>query len=142
MSITQLSPYVNFAGSAEKAIHFYQRTLGAKAEQVMRFGEARAMGHPCSDAHKDLIMHAVLHLGAAQLMLSDGPPGAPAPTDTNIQLSLAFDDPAELARKFAALADGGQITVPLHDAFWGAKFGMLTDAFGIRWMFNGTPSQA
>jgi len=26
--------------------------------------------------------------------------------------------------------------MPLQDTFWGARFGMLTDAFGISWMFN------
>jgi len=31
---------------------------------------------------------------------------------------------------------GGQVTMPLQDTFWGARFGMLTDAFAIRWMFN------
>jgi len=38
---------------------------------------------------------------------------------------------------FDALAEGGSLTMPLQDTFWGARFGMLADAFGIRRMFNG-----
>jgi PhnB protein len=35
-----------------------------------------------------------------------------------------------------ALGEGGTLKMPLHDAFWGARFGMLTDGFGTNWMFN------
>lgn len=41
-----------------------------------------------------------------------------------------------MTQKFAALAEGGAIAVPLQETFWGAKCGMLTDAFGVRWMLN------
>jgi PhnB protein len=41
-----------------------------------------------------------------------------------------------MAGKFDALAAGGKVSMPLQDTFWGARFGMLTDAFGIHWMFN------
>ena len=58
------------------------------------------------------------------------------PAETNTHVSLDFDDVADMERKFDALAAGGTVTVALHDTFWGARFGMLTDAFGIRWMFN------
>ncbi|HTY54572.1 MAG TPA: VOC family protein [Candidatus Binataceae bacterium] len=41
-----------------------------------------------------------------------------------------------MPKKFEALAAGGKVTMQLQDTFWGARFGMLTDAYGIRWMFN------
>ena len=31
---------------------------------------------------------------------------------------------------------GGKVTMPLADTFWGARVGMLVDAYGIDWMFN------
>ena len=37
---------------------------------------------------------------------------------------------------FAALAEGGQITMPLAKTFWAPKFGMVTDKFGVGWMLN------
>ena len=36
---------------------------------------------------------------------------------------------------------GGNVTMPLADAFWGAYFGMLIDKFGINWMVNYTYPQ-
>ena len=37
-----------------------------------------------------------------------------------------------------ALANGGNVTMPLADMFWGAYFGAVTDRFGVQWMVNGS----
>ena len=42
----------------------------------------------------------------------------------------------EIETYFAGISDGGKVTIPLQDTFWGARFGMATDQFGIHWMFN------
>ena len=60
----------------------------------------------------------------------------PLTVGNNVHVCLDFDDAAEMTRRFDALAAGGQVNMPLQDTFWGARFGMLTDAYGIRWMFN------
>jgi PhnB protein len=135
MAIRQLNPYLNFNGTAEKAIQLYESALGARAENVMRFGDMQG-GMPIAPADKNRVMHAVLHLGAGTLMLSDTMPGAPTATEGNVTVTLDFDDVADMTARFDALAAGGKVTMPLADTFWGAKFGMLTDAFGVRWMFN------
>jgi PhnB protein len=134
MAIKSLNPYLNFAGTAAQAIKLYEIALGAKVDQIMRFGDAQDMDVPAE--HKQRVMHAQLHLGEGTLMLSDAPPGMPIPKESNTHVTLHFDDVQELTRKFAALAADGQVTMPLQDTFWGAKFGMLTDAYGIRWMFS------
>jgi PhnB protein len=133
MAIKQLNPYLNFNGTAAKAIKLYESALGAKAE-VMPW--ASGPGAPSGDEYKDRVMHARLQIGPGVLMLSDTQPSAPVATGGNAHVSLDFDDPADMARRFEALSAGGKITMPLQDTFWGAKFGMLTDAFGINWMFN------
>jgi PhnB protein len=99
----------------------------------MRFADVPNMSSPET---KDLIMHAVLDLGGGRVMLSDGRPNMTIPPGGNSHVCLDFDDAAEMAAKFDALAAGGTVTMPVQDTFWGAKFGMLTDAFGINWMFN------
>jgi PhnB protein len=134
MSIKQLNPYLNFEGTADKAIKLYESALGAKAENVMRFGDAPGM--PVPPEQKGRVMHAALRIGAGMLMVSDTMPGMPVAHDSNTHVCLDFDDPADLTKKFEALAAGGKVTMPLQDTFWGAKFGMLTDAYGIKWMFN------
>jgi PhnB protein len=134
MAIKGLNPYLNFAGNAAQAIKLYEVALGAKRENLMRYGDVQGMD--VAPEHKERVMHAHLKLGTGELMISDAPPGMQVPHESNTHVALHFDDPEELTRKFEALAADGQITMPLQDTFWGAKFGMLTDAFGIRWMFN------
>lgn len=134
MSIKSVNAYLFFDGEAEKAIKLYESALGAKTEGVMRYGEIP--GNTPAPENKDRIIHAMLHLGAGGIMVSDTMPGGPHSTTTNVHVCLSYDDPAEMARAFDALSAGGKVGMAIHDAFWGAKFGTLKDAFGIEWMFN------
>ena len=132
MAIKQLNPYLNFDGTAEKAIKLYETALGARTESIQRFGEVPG-GAP---ENKNRVMHALLRVGEGVLMISDTQPGMPRTLGDQLHIALDFDDLAEMARRFEALAAGGKVTMPLQDTFWGARFGMLTDAHGINWMFN------
>jgi PhnB protein len=134
MSIKQLNPYLNFDGTADKAIKLYERALGAKIEHLQRFSDIPGSKPAPENANR--VMHALLRVGAGVVMISDGQPGTPHVVGNNVHICLDFDDPAEMSGKFDALAAGGKVTMPLQDTFWGARFGMLTDAFGISWMFN------
>lgn len=134
MAINSLNPYLCFEGNAQKAIDLYTRALGAKVEGVMRYGDVPDNKQP--QKNKDLVMHAKLHVGGGVVMLSDVQPGDKVQGGKQVQIALDFDDPVDMGRKFEALSQGGRIELPLQDMFWGAKFGMLTDAFGVSWMFN------
>lgn len=136
MTIKKIDPYLTFGGKAAKAIDLYARALGAEVESVMRFADAPGMGHTVPESHKNRVMHAVLRIGDERFMLMDATPDVAVPSASNVQVALDLDDPAELVQRFDALAAGGVVRVAPHDAFWGGKFGMLTDAFGIRWIFN------
>lgn len=136
MSIKNLNPYLNYKGTASQAIELYQRALGAKADPIMRFGDGAGAGNPVPPEHKDRVMHARLTIGPTFIMLSDTMPGSTVPAGGNSHVCLDFDDAADMEQKFQALAAGGTVTMPLQDTFWGARFGMLTDAYGINWMFN------
>lgn len=135
MAITQLNPYLSFDGTAEKAIQLYERALGAKVESgIMRYGEAP--GVEVGPADRNRVMHAALRVGGGVIMVSDSMPGQPVAREGNVEVCLQLDDPKDAARMFDALAAGGKVTMALHDAFWGATFGSLTDAYGVRWLFN------
>ncbi len=84
---------------------------------------------------RDKIIHARCAIADTILMGSDAPPGRyQAPQGFNV--SLEFTDIAEAERIFQALADGGTVTMPVQQTFWAARFGMLTDKFGVPWMVN------
>ncbi len=134
MSIKKLNPYLHFNGTAEQAIKLYESALGARTADLMRYGDVAEM--KIADEHKSRIMHSLLRIGDAEFMVGDAWPGRPFVSEGNVEVCLHFDDPADMAKKFEALAEGGKITMPLDDTFWGARFGALTDAHGIQWMFN------
>jgi PhnB protein len=136
MAVKTLNPYLGFNGTAATAIQHYESALGAKVENVMRWSDGPPDMKVSSDA-RDKIMHAELTIGGGKVMLADAPPHMPSPADSNITVCLTMDDNEDMKRKFDALGVGGQVVMPIHDAFWGATFGMLKDAYGIRWMFVG-----
>lgn len=135
MAATELTPYLFFDGTADEAIRLYEKVLGAKAE-VMRFKDAPPGAFPYGPEEANRVMHALLTIGPLKLMLSDTAAARPERAGTNVQLHLGFEDSKELERTFDALAAGGKVNMPLADAFWGARFGALTDAFGISWMMS------
>jgi PhnB protein len=126
-----------FNGRCEEAIHFYQQTLNAEVVMLMRFKDSpEPMSPDCNMAGmEDRIMHATLHIGEGVVMMSDGGPGATT-SFQGFSLSLNPASQTEAERIFAALADGGQIQMPLGKTFWSPMFGMVADRFGVAWMVN------
>jgi len=49
-------------------------------------------------------------------------------------LSITAKTAAEADKMFAALADGGQVTMPMGKTFFSPRFGMLADKFGVHSM--------
>jgi PhnB protein len=134
MAITKITPYLNFDGTAAKAIQLYERALGAKTDGIHRFGDIP--GNEVAPENRDRVSHAHLQIGDASVMISDTYPGMPFTPGSGVHVCLDFTDVAEMTAKFEALAAGGKVTMAPQPAFWGATFGMLTDAYGVQWMFN------
>ena len=131
----ELQPYVFFDGRCEEAIEFYKTALGAKVEMLMRFKDSpEKEACPTNDpAMGEKVMHASVRLGDAMLLMSDGH-CAGKPNFQGFALSLTVKTEAEAERLFKALADGGQVQMPLAKTFWSPSFGMLSDRFGVSWM--------
>ncbi len=128
-----LNPYFSFEGNCEEAIHFYKQALGVEVVDINRYTDM-----PDSPAeYKDKILHAHLEGAGISFMCSDSIPGYyEVKKGNDVTLMLGFDDEAEQTKIFNALAEGGQITMPLEDTFWDARFGSLIDKFGFSWSFN------
>jgi PhnB protein len=138
----KIDPYLFFDGRCEEAIEFYKKALGAQVEFMMRNSESpepppEGMLPPGSE---NKIMHASLHIGGALVIMTSAPPMCSG--DASFKgFSLSLDCPdADTAREaFAALADGGQVTMPLGKTFWAPLFGMVNDRFGVGWMVGVSP---
>jgi PhnB protein len=126
-------PYLNFEGHAEEALNFYKNIFNGEITMMSRYSDAPM---PIDDDWKNKLMHARLKFGNSMIYLSDGPKGYKSSKDGNIQLSVDVPGENKIEEIFNKMSEGGQVTMPLADQFWGAKFGMLKDKFGIRWMFN------
>jgi PhnB protein len=137
-----IQPYLFFNGRCEEAIEFYRKALGAEVEMMTRFKESPEPPPPGTvpPGFDNKIMHTSFRIGQTTVMASDGCSAEKA-SFQGFSLSLAVQDEAEADRAFNALADGGQIKMPLTKTFWSPRFGMLEDRFGIGWMINVTPSQ-
>ncbi len=131
--MTTMNPYLNFAGNAREALDFYKSIFGGEVSGLQTYGEG-GMAH--DDTMKNRVMHSEFKAEGVFFMASDAPDDTQPHSDNNISLSLNFTDLAEIDRVFAALAQGGQVTMPLDTAPWGARFGMLTDKYGIQWLLN------
>jgi PhnB protein len=129
----QLITYVNFAGNCEEALNFYKEVLGGEVLQISHMGEGQ-MEVP--EHVKGKVMHARLKIGENVLYMSDTFDPASVTQGNNISLSLQPDTIAQTEDLFAKLSTGGIVKMPLQDTFWGARFGMFVDKFGIHWMFN------
>jgi PhnB protein len=128
-------PYLNFNGNAKDALDFYSKIFDGKVLFQQTFGESPMAAEMPAD-FKDKVMHATFQAGDLTFMVSDSMPGQAVTAGTNISLSLNFKTVGDIDKTFDAFSDGANIAMPLQDTFWGAKFGMLTDKFGINWMFN------
>jgi PhnB protein len=134
----QLEPYLFFHGRCEEALNFYKECLRGEIIGINRFAGS-PMEENVGAEYGDKVMHASFIAGDVKFMASDGRPGSPPDGDDDIALSLATSDAAEGERVFNALAEGGEVTMPLEEAFWGGRFGSLTDRFGVQWMVSVHP---
>ena len=111
---------------------FYKQCLGGELH-IMPFSQAPDTPKEA----KDLVIHARLSPGnGVTLMASDTMPGKPLQAGNNFSVSVQCDSDEEVSLLFASISAKGKVTMPLADTFWGARFGMCVDRFGINWMFN------
>jgi len=131
----KVEPYLSFDGRCDEAIEFYKSAVGAKVDMLMRFKdspEPHPSGQfPPETANK--VMHASLRIGDSRVMVSDGRCTG-QPKFFGICLSLAVSNDAEAQRLFAALSNGGKVTMPMAKTFFTSSFGMVNDRFGVAWM--------
>lgn len=130
-----VQPYLFFGGKCEEAIEFYRSALGAEVQMLMRYKESPEEQRPVPSCFDDKVMHASLRIGETILMASDGMCDG-KPNFDGFSLSVTVPDEAEADRVFAALGEGGLVTMPLDKTLWSPKFGMLTDRFGVGWMVS------
>jgi PhnB protein len=129
----EVNTYLSFDGDCRRAMLFYQQCFGYEL-QLNTYPDAQ--GQPSSDPGARIMHSQLLRSGELILMASDTPQVGSLRPGNNFSVSIQCDSVGEIERLFAALGQNGQIRMPLGDTPWGARFGMLTDQFGIQWILN------
>jgi PhnB protein len=125
-------PYLFFGGTCREAFARYKEIFGGELF-IMTMKEMSADEAVPAD-QADLIAHAALTLGEDLLMGSDDPTAEDFGPVQGMQVNYSVDGAAEAQRAFAALAEGGKITLPIAPTSWSPMFGMCIDRFGTPWM--------
>ncbi|MGP6159375.1 MAG: VOC family protein [Vulcanimicrobiaceae bacterium] len=129
----QLTPNLFFNGNAEEVLEHYRSALGGEVEIIRFEGSPAAENAPAGWERKVLYGTVRSPLGVVAAM--DAPPSHATKTPgDNFSLSVQTESEAQADAVFAKLLAGGTQMMPLEKTFWAAKFGMLMDKFGIRWM--------
>ena len=136
---TSFSPYLHFHGNAAEAMATYGAIFGGSPD-IVTFGQFGG----ADPAIAGQVMHSSLRAGPGLLIMASDTPsemcgGYDVAGNTSVAVISDGADPADDATLTGwrdALSDGATIIAPLAEAPWGGKFGMLTDRFGVRWMFD------
>jgi PhnB protein len=126
-TFTGVVPFV-VVRDASAAAEFYQRAFGA-AELRREYAD---------DGKR--LLHCHLRINNGSLAINDAFPehGYPLETPQSFTLHLQVDDVEAWWQR--ALAAGMEIVMPLEDQFWGDRYGILRDPFGVSWSL-GAPSR-
>ncbi len=139
----RVTTYLNFPGNTEEAFLFYKSVFKSdfSGKGIQRFGDIpKDSGHPpVPESIKKMILHVELPtIGNHILMGTDAPKemGFNLISGNNMHICLEPSSREETERIFNELSEGGEVTMPLEDMFFGAYFGEFKDKFGINWMLN------
>ena len=132
-----LTVYLHFNGNCREVFEFYRSIFGGEFDLFNTFREGPE-DMPLPDDVLDQVMHVSYPIGSSMLMGSDVPEQfGPQPVQgSNFSISYQPESKEAADELFAKLSDGGQVTMPMEDQFWGAYFGSCIDKFGISWQLN------
>jgi PhnB protein len=122
--VTGVTPYVQVR-DATAAAELYQQAFGA--EVVARL--------PGSDGKR--LMHCHLRINGGTLFINDPFPehGYPLEKPQSFTLHLQVDDADAWFQR--AVSAGLEVVKPIEVMFWGDRYGMLRDPFGVQWSIGG-----
>ncbi|WP_374632597.1 VOC family protein [Ferrovibrio sp.] len=126
--------YLGFNGNCAEAFRYYEKHLGGRIDALLTHRDTPAAAQTPPE-WQDKIIHASMTLNGTILMGGDAPPQMYQPP-AGFSVNITTATPEEAERVFAALSDGGKVSVPIAETFWAQRFGMATDRFGVPWMVN------
>ncbi|ACB76617.1 VOC family protein [Opitutus terrae] len=117
-----VTPHLVCAGAAA-AIEFYKKAFAAVEVTRVPGPEGK-------------LIHGSVRIGNSLVILADEFPdwGSTSPKTlegTSVTIHLSVENADRVAE--TAVQAGAKIIIPVADAFWGDRYGVLEDPFGHRW---------
>jgi PhnB protein len=127
----KLYTHLNFGGNCEEAFRYYERHLGGKITTILRVRDLPP-DVPRPPGSLDAVIHARLDVAGVELIGNDVPADYFKPA-RSVYLYLNADSADSADELYAALADGGDVGMPIQETFFATRFGQLRDRFGTLW---------
>ena len=131
-----VTPYLHFSGTCDEAMQFYAQVFRTDPPQIFRYkdmppeDQAQMPGVPA-----DAVMNASITHPGGMIMADDVVFGEPQKMSGS-SIHLGLPSVAEAHRVFDALAQGGEVGMPMQKTFWTPAFGTVADKYGTRWMVS------
>lgn len=90
---------------------------------------------PTPDGRR-LIKHATIDFDRQNLVFIDSPISHDFSFTPAVSLFINLPNEEALEQAFHRLAEGGKVLMPLDDYGFSARFGWLSDRFGLSWQLN------
>lgn len=126
----EISTCLMFEGRADEAMTLYLSLFSdSELLQIERYraGEQGAEGS---------VMYARFRIGPQQFRCLDSPVSHDFGFTPSTSLFVDFDSEAEMERVYEALAEGGQLLMPIDDYGFSRRYAWLNDRFGVSWQLN------
>jgi PhnB protein len=139
--VATINTYLHSDGNTEEAFNFYKSVFGGEFAVFQRYSDVSPQSG-CGEvleSEKEKILHVALPVGKDNVLMGTDSlksMGHQLSTGNNFSISVHTESKEETEKIFKGLSEGGQVTMPLADAFWGAYFGMCKDRFGVQWMVS------
>jgi len=132
-SVAKANVYIHFKDNCLQAMEFYKTCFGG---ELMVMNVADTPMAEQMPGMENLVMHAQLDAPGVTVMASDWCAPSEYKPGNNFSVYLECTSVAEQDALYNKLLEGGAVNMPLSDTFWGSRFGMVKDQFGIDWMLS------
>jgi PhnB protein len=129
IQMKKLSPHI-YLEQCQSALDYYTQIFGGEIKNTQL-----ADGIEMFKGHEGKLIHAELHINDACILYFADVFGH-VEKGNHIWLSIDLESEVELQAIYEALSQDGQIKMELQDTFWGTRYGVITDKFGLIWELN------
>ena len=129
-------PFLCFYGRTQEAVTYYQSVFGFEQPHFLLFAQVPNRGFEVPETLNDGVMFTEFTVSQTRVMACDAYPGLPGVPGQSVSLNIIETDEDKLRQWFEALAQDGQIGMPLQPTLWAPLYASVTDRFGIIWQLS------